>query len=382
MRILHLSADYPDPLEPAKTRAVSNLLALAEGHEHKVISLNRIRPGNGIVAVDFADPAGAAHRAIAYPSPPKGIFLKRNLYRLADWIIEDCRAAGFRPDLVHAHKLTMEGLAGARLAAHWSVPLAVSVQGNTDLKIARARPDLRRLYRDIWQKQAAIVFPFAPWGGTALDALLGTRDGPRCPLPCPTPADTLMSPRASGDPIIRTALNLRDAPNKNVARLIAAVGRISAEVPDIHLDIIGGGSPQNFADLSDVAAKQAPGRVRFIGTVPHAEMQALLNEATAFALVSHRESYGMVFSEALLAGTPCLIPRGRAIDGYFEEGTVLLAANPASEEEIAAGLVRLIREEAEFKSRLAALGASGGLDLLRRPVIAKTYLEALPRPAG
>ena len=67
----------------------------------------------------------------------------------------------------------------------------------------------------------------------------------------------------------------------------------------------------------------------------------------------------MVFAEALLAGAPCLIPRGRAIDGYFADGSVVLAADPEDEAEIARGLVRLVREETAFKERLAALGACG-----------------------
>jgi hypothetical protein len=85
----------------------------------------------------------------------------------------------------------------------------------------------------------------------------------------------------------------------------------------------------------------------------------------------------MVFSEALLAGAPCLIPRGRAIDGYFEEGGVVVSADPKDEAEIVEGLTRLAREETAFKRRLAALGDGGGLDFLRREAIARVYAEAL-----
>lgn len=387
MRILHLSADYPDPLEPAKTRAVANLLPLAGGHEHRVLSLNRVggRPGwralrpageAGIHALDFADAAGAGHRAVVYAAPPKGLMLRGAMERLADWAADDCAAAGFAPDLVHAHKLSVEGIAGARLAARLGVPLALSVQGNTDLKIVGARRDLRPLYARIWQ-EAAAAFPFAPWARAGLDALLGARAGRTVVLPCPGPADALTAPRPADAPVIRTAFNLRDAANKNAGRLIRAVGRAGAEVPEIRLEIIGGGDVAAFAALARLAAREAPGRVRFLGAVPNAEVQRLFNGAAAFALVSHRETYGMVFAEALLAGAPCLFPRGRAIDGYFPEGTVVLGADPESEEEIAGALVRLVREERAFKGRLAELGASGGLAFLTRPAIRDSYLGAL-----
>jgi glycosyltransferase involved in cell wall biosynthesis len=384
MRILHLSADYPDPLQPGKTRAVANLLALARGaargeaggHAHRVMSLNRVGWKAGIHALDFADAAGEGHRALAYGAPAKGFWLRRSMERLADWIAEDCARARFAPDLVHAHKVSVEGIAGARLAARWGVPLALSVQGNTDLKIIGARRDLRPLYAGIWAG-AAVAFPFAPWARAGLDALLGPRAGPVVALPCPGPADALTPPAPAPAPVIRTAFNLRDAKNKNAARLIRATARAAAEIPGLRLEIVGGGDADAFAGLSALAERAAPGRVRFLGAVPHERIQHLFNTATGFALVSHRESYGMVFAEALLAGAPCLIPRGRAIDGYFAEGSVVLAADPEDEGEIARGLVRLVREEAAFKARLAELGAAGGLALLTRPAIRASYLGAL-----
>ena len=178
--------------------------------------------------------------------------------------------------------------------------------------------------------------------------------------------------------MIRTAFHLKAPPaNKNAAALIRAVAAAGREIPELRLEIIGGGDPAAFAALADLAGREAPGRVAFLGRVPNAEIQRLFNTATGFALVSRRESFGMVFAEALLAGCPCLYPRGRAIDGYFEEGSVVLAADPADEAEIAAALLRLVREEAGLKDRLRTLQETGGLDLLRRDAIRQTYRDAL-----
>ena len=376
MRILHISGDYPDPLAPAKTRAVSNLLAMADGHEHRVVSINRVDWRAGIRALTFSDAAGEAHRAVAYGAPPKGLFMARFLSRLAEWIEADMLEADFTPDLVHAHKLTIEGLAADRVAELCGAPLTISVQGNTDLKIAQARRDLRPRYTTLWRERADLAFPFAPWARQQLDALLGARTKPIVDLPVPGPADAILTPRQV-EPVIRTAFNFKDAANKNAARLIRAVARAADTVPEIRLELVGGGDPASFARLAALADQAAPGRVRFLGAVPHSEIQALFNASCAFALVSHRESFGMVFSEALLAGAPCLIPRGRAIDGFLEDGGVVIAADPESEEEIAAGLVRLVREQAAFKDRLGALAASGGLDFLRRDAIRATYLDAI-----
>jgi glycosyltransferase involved in cell wall biosynthesis len=100
------------------------------------------------------------------------------------------------------------------------------------------------------------------------------------------------------------------------------------------------------------------------------------------ALPSHRESFGMVFVEALLAGCPVLGPAGFAIDGYLPEGLVSLFVPSRDEMAIVEGLDRLLSEEAVFKKRLAALQTRGGLDLFRKTAIAATYTSALETAVG
>jgi glycosyltransferase involved in cell wall biosynthesis len=375
LTILHVSADYPDPLMPRKTRAIANLLALVPEHTHCVYSLNRVGWRAGIQALDFADDAGEVHRAVAYGGPPKGLFLKRYLDRLADWLAEDLFRRGVRPDLVHAHKLSIEGLIGASTAKRLGVPLAISIQGDTDLKIIGARRDLVPLWQKIWQG-AAVVFPFAPWASERLTEWLGPRAGPVFLLPCPSQADGVLRPQITG-PIFRSAFHMAMYRRKNAVGLLRAVVLAARRVPEIRLEIMGGGDAAAFAHLAACVERIAPGRVRFLGAVPNTHIQALFNGSCAFALPSHRESFGMVFAEALLAGCPCLIPRGWGIDGYFADGEALLAVRSRDVSEIAEGLVRLAREESSFKARLARLADDGALDRLRRTEITKVYRSAL-----
>lgn len=375
MRILHLSGDYPDPICAAKTRAISNLLEISKGCDHRVYSMNRTGWTKPLTAETFSDAVSDTNVSVRYPAPPFGVLLRPFLGRLADWISRDCERARYRPELIHAHKLTIEALAANWLARVFNVPLVVSAQGNTDLKIALARPDFRPTFSRIW-RNADLVFPFAPWTRDELNSLLGFRRRQIVCLPCPGPADDIIAPRI-GPSVIRTAFRIDDWRNKNAARLIQAIGLAARDVRDIRLEVIGGGSNQSFAQLRHLAERHAPGLVRFLGPVPHAEMQVVLNSSAAFALVSNRESFGMVFSEALLAGVPCLIPKGQAIDGYFPDGEVTLAAASKDTDGIALSLVRLVREQVEFKCRLRRLQAAGALEFLRRASIGQRYERAL-----
>lgn len=379
MQILHVLSAYPDPIAP-ETRASANLLALIPEHEHKVYSFKRSGWRPGIRAIDFDDAAGEGHRAIVYGAPPKGLFRAHFLDLLADWIAEDAARRDLRPDLIHAHKLSIDALVGQRLAARMGVPLMVSLQGNSDTLIVRIKRDLRARYREIWN-DAAVLFPFAPWALTQLGAMLGARRGPVRMLPCPTPSDAQMSPRITG-PLFRSAFNIVHADSKNAEGLIRAVARAAAEVPDIRLDIIGGGDAPAFARVARLAEAIAPRHVRLLGAVAHDRVQEVFNASCGFALTSHRETYGMVYAEALLAGAPCLFSRDRAIEGYFEEGGVVLSADPRDVAGIADGLVRLAREEGAFKARLARMMETGGLAMLRRDAIAAAYRAGIADATG
>ena len=377
MRILHISADFPDPLRPGKTRAVANLLDLAPGHDHAVYSINRVTGLAGIAAIRF----GPGRTAVAYAAPPKGVLLAARLAALADWIIADTRRAGLTPDLVHAHKLSVEALAGERVARALGVPLVVSCQGNSDLRILTARPDLRPRWRRLW-REAAVVLPFAPWTAQALTDLLGPRSGPLHCLPCPTPADAVIAPRMT-PPRILSVFGLDDMANKNAALLVEAVRRLRAAGTPVELLIAGTGAPAARDRLGTLLADLPFARA--LGPVAHADVQALMNASAVLAVPSRRESYGMVFAEALLAGCPVLHGRRNGIAGYFPGAPFAVEAPEGGAADLTRTLGAMIREQAPRKAALAEAQRTGRLADLRRPAIAALYggvlAAACHRPA-
>ena len=369
--ILHISADFPDPLQPNKTKAVSTLLDLTcDRFRHQVYSLNRVRLGNGIAAVEF----GAGWQAVAYEGLPRGLFLRKYLSRVATWILDDLERRQVSVDLVHAHKLSTDGLVGAQVAEALKVPLVVSSQGNSDLKIVRAKPDLRPVWRKIWQ-DAAFLFPFAPWTADELSQTLGPREKPTVALPCPTLQDRVLPPRMVA-PIVRTAFHLRDYRNKNAETLIRAVAIAARQMPDIRLEIIGGGDPQAFAALNRMAAREGGGLVRLVGPVPHGRMQETLNDSCAFVMTSFRESYGMVYAESLLAGTPVVHSATNGISGYLNSPAVV-GVDPKDPAALAETMSRLIAQQKDVKAELRRLQEAGELDFLRRDAIAQVYSRTL-----
>src|SRR5215471_9919087 len=177
--ILHITADFPDPLSSGKTPAISNLIDATPTFRHVVYSLNRVSSWRGLQALQFAPD----RIALIYGAPRWGIMLASRSRAVARWIVDDLSAGGWVPDAVQAHKLTIEGLVASPIARHFRVPLLCSVQAKTDVKILHARPDLRRRYARIWH-DAHHVFPFSPRARDTAASLLGARLGPTTLLPC------------------------------------------------------------------------------------------------------------------------------------------------------------------------------------------------------
>jgi glycosyltransferase involved in cell wall biosynthesis len=382
-RVLHVSADFPDPVAPGKTPVIKTHIDLtADRFDHSVISINRHGPGffdlasalcgrsghEGIAAHDFA-----YGEAVVYPAPPRGILHATMLRRLGDWLGQRA-AERYRPDLIVGHKLTVEGLAVRRAAQRLGVPYALSIQGNTDLKIIAARPDLRRVFARVFH-EAAVVFPFAPWTLAGCEAALGPRAGPSILLPCPTELDTPLAPQTLASDELLSVFHLRHHRNKNLAGMVRAVRVLEQGGEPGRLTVIGGGSAADLVACRALAGSAS--RIAFEGPVSRADMQARMNRAAGMVLPSLRESFGLVFVEALFAGIPIIYPSGTAVDGYFPGAPFAMAVNARDPSAIAGAMSRLIADQAAIRAALASWQASPDARRFMRAAIAQDLARGL-----
>lgn len=382
--IVHVSADFPDSIQPAKTRAIETLVRLVDDRfDQQVISLNRTGSVPDWVRKCLAHPLrprlavrtgerGDRVLPLSYDAPPRGFHHATLLEQLGDWLAERL-AAGPRPALLVGHKLAVEGIAVRRAAGLLGVPFALSIQGDTDLKILGARPDLRPLLRRCFH-EAAVVFPFAPWALSRVEALLGARAGQSVVVPCPVASDALHAPRSGGDGLA-SAFHLQNWRRKNLAAMAVASDEVARAVPGAVLAVIGGGSPRDVAACARIAARHPA--VVLEGPQPLAAMPTRLNRASGFVLPSRRESFGLVFVESLFAGLPIVYPAGWAVDGLLDGETFAIRVDHASPPSIAEGMIRLLREEDVLKRALARWQAGPGPARFRRETIAAAFAGGL-----
>lgn len=372
--IVHISCDFPDPLVGAKTRSVLNLVENTSDHyRHVVYSLNRANWKTGVVPLRF----GPDRTALAYGAPPKGILLATRLKPVAQWIIEDLRASGLQFDVIHAHKMSVDGLVALDVSKALGRPFVCDIWGDTDLKITETRRDLTARWRQILT-EAAAVFPCAPWAADRFAAGLGLDRSKATVLPPIVKHDQFRPSAAGGPPRLVTLFNLNVHKRKNFAGLVQAVNEVARATPDLTLDVWGLGGPEAFSEVTGIVRTAgADGRVALKGPLPEADFERILNGYTAFVMPTLRETFGMVFVEALFSGLPILYTKGWSVDGLFDPDEVGYACESANSADIRRGLERLLRDEARLKSSIADLHARGGLDGFKREGVIATYRSVM-----
>ncbi len=376
--ILHISNDYPDVLDANKTKAVYNLIAGVPEFSHVIYSLNRVDGFSGIEAL----PSGEGYTAVAYGALPKGIAWHGRLKALAAWILADIRQKGIRPDLIHTHKLTVEGVIGQILSKELGIPFITDIRGDSDSKIFHNKRSLQGLYRQI-AAEASVVFARAPWTIDLFERIAGLDRAKTHPLPV-IPGVLAMRPAPYVETQrLLTVFHLDSWKRKNLMTMVAAIYSLKERFPNIALDVYGRGSPKTLLEVRK-ALRDAAGRehVHLKGPVKHEAMQALMPDYAAFVLPSKRESYGMVYAEALFNGLPVVYSKNWGIDGYFKADDIGYVSDADSVEDVAKGMAYVLEHQAALKQSIAAMQEGGAFHTIQKEQILGTYRRGIEAALG
>jgi glycosyltransferase involved in cell wall biosynthesis len=369
--ILHISCDYIDEIDDRKTPAVFNLINNSSGFRHTVFSLNRtVRPAvaNRLRQQDNL-------YSIYYFGLPFGLGLRFFLRGTANRLLRIVQENGIQPDLVHCHKLTIEGLIGYYICRKLDLPLVCSFRGDTDFKLIRFKPGYRGLYRRILRYSAG-VFHIAPWARTKLEHMW-PNDLPRETVVLPNIVELLFD-RSGAESLLTHKLvsicHLKDYKRKNLIRLIDATDACITEGLGISLDIIGDGPEEIFLLLRDHIRKlRNASRFELLGPRTRVEIEASLGGYAALVLASYPETFGMVYLEALQAGIPILHSKNAGVDGYFAGKGVSIAVDPSSVSSIKSGISAVVERQPELKENVRLLAESGYMEMFNTENVVRVY---------
>jgi glycosyltransferase involved in cell wall biosynthesis len=353
--LLHVSSDYLDPIRPPPiTDAVVRLVDRTGDHRRIVVSLQRVVDPRRIARHDFGTVDRRRLIVLRYFAPPFGIGMAACQAIVAFRILRFLAAEGLRPDIVHTHRFTFEGIAGWLVARRLGAAFVASTRGEVERKVFRAKPTYRPLFRRM-ARDAARIFHVSAWFAEGFARHTGIDPGKVRTLPNIVLNARREIPEVAPEPVLVAPMSLRALDKKGLPDLIAGFARAGSALDGIRLEIIGEGPPEVRARVrAMIAAHRLEGRVELRDFMAHEALLDRLTRALGLAMPSHEETFGMVYLEALFAGIPILHTVGVGIDGHLDGLDVAVRVAVGDVEAIAAGLVRLVRDNPRLRAAIRA----------------------------
>lgn len=379
-KLLHITYDLRDRLKREKTTAVKNLIDISAKIGYAaVIDLVRVP----FLHQEKLECSSSENVVIDSFGLPYGLFLKRTLDRVLGHIFK-AEQSGFLNlntiNIVHAHKLTYEGYIGFKICKKLNLPLVISLR-QTDTMVLNRKPHLLNLYKEILS-YSSTIFYLNPYTKVVIEKRLGTDfynsdiKNKMVLLPnivereLPT-ANQNQVPRRNLITILR--MDKKSVKRKNIKRLLEAFSLINDE--DLKLNIIGSGD-YIYKVKSWVKKYKLLKRVNFLGRISNKEIDTYYRSSLAFLLPSLSESFGLVYAEALINGTPILYSKNcLGFDGYFDN--VGAAVDPLSVNSIRDGILDCISKNLFYQETINELNRNDAFKIFSSSSVQKIYSEVL-----
>ncbi len=205
-------------------------------------------------------------------------------------------------------------------------------------------------------RRANLVMTTSRYAAGRIQALYGLAEMPAVvPEPIDLAAWRELFARnpAAPDPGRFTVLSVcRFYPRKRLDLLLEAAARLSGQIPELEVRIVGGG-PQ-AARLRRICKERGLERVvRWLGDVSQEQLAREYQRCDAFCLPSVQEGFGIVFLEAMAAEKPIVAARAAAVPEVVQHG---ILAEPGDAASLAASLAEL-HGNARLRNSLAGAGA-------------------------
>ncbi len=261
---------------------------------------------------------------------------------------------------LHAHSLFSNGYIAMKVKQKYGIPYIVAVR-NTDVNsFFKYMVHLRRIGLQILRESDRIVFLSKPYR----DNVLGKFDYPRQSediyqksLIIPNGIDGfwfLNKGRAKSKPEknnIKLLYAGAVSKSKNITTTIKAIDILKQKGCNIVFTVVGKIADQH---LYNQIMKRSD--IKYISPQPKEELLKIYRDNDIFVMPSIKESFGLVYAEAMSQGTPVIYSKGQGFDGHFEDGIVGYSVDCFDETEIADKITRILGNYERFSDACTRLG--------------------------
>lgn len=256
-------------------------------------------------------------------------------------------------DIIHSHSLIYDGLFAYAIHRRHGIPFIQTIRGTDVDYHYRYRFLTRPLMREILLSSEAITFPSVSTYKKAQRLLKKSFwnkiDGKSVVIPNGIKpgiqnASSFKSQRDSPRWRLISVASLDK--NKNISVIIEAMKILVERQIDANLTVIGDGKQEQELNRR-VIRLGMENRVFLLGRVSRNKVFEAMRSSDLFVLVSKRETFGLVYLEALFSGIPIIYSEGEAVDGTVPV-SVGKAVKPVPES-VANGICEIISEYSAYK---------------------------------
>lgn len=262
-------------------------------------------------------------------------------------------------DLLHAYTLFTDGYCAMNLAKKHDKPYVVAVR-NTDVNtFFKYMPHLRRKGVEVLKNAAAVFFLSKAYEKTVVEKY----------VPEKYKAEILAKSRIIPNGIDPFWLQKEPAPkaaprsgeiklvyaggidkNKNVTKTQQAMAVLRQRGIKARLTVVG-----QVKDQAEYKRVAADGHTTVLGAKPKEELIDIYKNGHIFIMPSHKETFGLVYAEAMSCGLPVLYTKGQGFDCQFEQGEAGYAISDRDEFDIADKIMLCVENYGEISARCPRL---------------------------
>lgn len=257
-------------------------------------------------------------------------------------------------DVIHAHTLFSAGYTALQFQKKYGIPYIVAVR-NTDVNVFfKYMVHLRKVGVEILRHAEKVIFLSPVYQQKVLEKYVprSCREeiAEKC-LVIPNGiaplffANQAQAPRRLESGPLRLIYVGEISSNKNLELTIQAVKLLNDRGITAVLKAVGTIKEEKYQNL--IAGSPF---VQHCERCPQEEVLQHLRGSDIFVMPSHKETFGLVYAEAMSQGLPVLYTKGEGFDGQFPEGTVGYAVSDTDAEALA-GKILAVKDNYERMSQ-------------------------------
>ena len=317
MRILHINSNY-----------IYSFL-----HNNMVVELNKLGIINDVVVPTYYKNKNFSHKKNAiiiecFNKIDKFLFYYKQK-KIVDAILKRINMLNY--ECIHAHTLFTDGNCAMKLSKKFGVPYIVAVR-NTDVNdFFKKRIFLSNRGNEILKNASAVIFLSESYKKIVINNFVKNKYKKLIlekTHVIPNGIDNfwfenkvLKNIKECGDRINNKKIKLLFVGdidrNKNTSQIVQALKHLRKENFDLHLTIIG--KPVNKRIVEKLRFEK---NVLILPIMKKEELLFKYREADIFVMISRKETFGLVYAEALSQHLPVLYTKGQGFDQQFEDGFV------------------------------------------------------------